>query len=56
MSAASGTLQVWSANLDGSVARQMSDEAEGIDGYRFSPDGSRVILVKSVPQHHSIAA
>ncbi|MDY2606083.1 MAG: peptidase S9, partial [Alloprevotella sp.] len=56
MSAASGTMQVWSANLDGSDARQMSDEAEGIDGYRFSPDGSRVILVKSVPQHHSIAA
>ena len=56
MSAASGTMQVWSANLDGSDARQMSDEAEGIDGYRFSPDGNRVILVKSVPQHHSIAA
>ena len=30
--------------------------AEGVDDFRFSPDGARVILVRMVPMHESIAA
>ncbi len=40
--------QIWSMNADGTERRQMTSDAKGIEAYRFSPDGKKVILVKSL--------
>lgn len=47
--------QLWSMNTDGTDRRQLTHDAEGIGDFLFSPDCRRVILVKEVPQHTSIA-
>lgn len=49
LSARSGSNQIWEMNLDGTERRQLSHEEGDIAGYRFSPDGRRVILIKDVP-------
>lgn len=49
LSARSGSNQIWEMNLDGTDRRQLSHEEGDIAGYRFSPDGRRVILIKDVP-------
>ena len=46
--------QIWSMNVDGSERKQMSNDKDGIEGYKFSPDGKRVILIKSMPFHEII--
>ena len=45
--------QVWSMNLDGSDRRQLT-QGEPVAGFKFSPDETRVILVREVPQTTSI--
>ena len=45
--------QVWSMNLDGSDRRQLT-QGEPVAGFKFSPDGTRVILIREVPQTTSI--
>lgn len=40
--------QLWSMAVDGTERRQLTHDEAGIDGYLFSPDGKRVILVKQV--------
>lgn len=47
--------QIWSMNPDGTDRRQLTHDADGIGDFLFSPDCKRVILVKEVPQHTSIA-
>lgn len=46
--------QVWSMNADGTGRRQLTNDKTGIDGFKFSPDGTKVILVKQIPFHESI--
>ncbi len=46
--------QLWSMNPDGSDRRQMTHEATDIEGFKFSPDGKHVILIKSLPYHGTI--
>ena len=41
--------QIWSMNPDGTDRRQLTNDKAGIEGFKFSPDGKRVILVKSMP-------
>ncbi len=43
-----GTSQIWSMNPDGGGMTQISDVESGIDGFKFSPDGNKVLFTKSV--------
>ncbi len=46
--------QLWSMNADGSDRKQLTHDATEIEGFKFSPDGKHVILIKSLPYHGSI--
>jgi len=46
--------QVWSMNPDGSDRKQLTNDKIGIDGFKFSPDGTKVILIKSLPYYGTI--
>ncbi len=46
--------QLWSMNPDGTDRKQLTHDATEIEGYKFSPDGKHVILIKSLPYHGSI--
>lgn len=41
--------QIWSMNADGTDRKQLTNDKDGIEGYIFSPDGKKVILIKSLP-------
>ena len=45
---ANGNSQVWEMNPDGSGRKQLSDYAGGIDGFRFSPDESKLLFISQV--------
>ena len=47
--------EIWVMNADGSNRQQLSKTDGSIEGYKFSPDGQKVILIKSLPYHGSIA-
>jgi dipeptidyl aminopeptidase/acylaminoacyl peptidase len=47
--------QLWSMNADGSDRKQLTNSAIDIEGYSFSPDETKVILIKSIPYYGSIA-
>jgi len=46
--------QLWSMEADGTGRKQLTTDGSDIEGYKFSPDGSKVILIKSLPYHGSI--
>jgi len=46
--------QIWTMNADGTDRKQMTKDKDGIDGFKFSPDGKHVILIKQLPYHESI--
>ena len=46
--------QLWSMASDGSDRRQLTHSASDIEGFKFSPDGKKIILIKSLPYHESI--
>lgn len=46
--------QLWKMNPDGSARIKLTDSKIDIEGFKFSPDGSKVILIKSLPYHESI--
>ncbi|WP_028909848.1 alpha/beta hydrolase family protein [Prevotella sp. AGR2160] len=46
--------QLWMMNADGTGRQQLTHDKTDIDGFRFSPDGKQVILIKSIPYHGSI--
>jgi len=48
LSSASGSVQVWEMNSDGSGAKQVSEIDGGISGFNYSPDGSKIFYIKSV--------
>ncbi|MBR6648092.1 MAG: S9 family peptidase [Bacteroidaceae bacterium] len=43
-----GSNQVWEMNPDGSERKQLSNEASDIEGFLFSPDESKVVLIKRI--------
>ena len=46
--------EVWSMNIDGTDRKQISNTNGEVEGFLFSPDGKKVILIKSIPYHGSI--
>ncbi len=46
--------QLWTMNTDGTDRRQLTDCEGGVDGFLFSPDGTRVVLICEVPAMGSI--
>ena len=46
--------QLWTMNADGTDRRQLTKSEIDIEGYIFSPDEKKVILIKSLPYHESI--
>lgn len=46
--------QIWAMAPDGTNRRQLSNDKEGIEGFKFSPDGKKVIVIKSIPFHEII--
>ncbi len=46
--------EVWSMKTDGTARKQLSQTKGEVEGYKFSPDGTKVILLKSIPYHGSI--
>ena len=48
LSAASGSMQMWEMNPDGSGAKQISDIDGGIFGFQYSPDQSKIFYLKTV--------
>ncbi len=46
--------QVWAMEPDGTGRVRLTAEGEEYDGFLFSPDGRRAILVKQLPFHGSI--
>ena len=41
--------QLWTMNADGSDRKQISKTSKDIEGFKFSPDGKKVILLHSLP-------
>lgn len=56
LSSESGSMQLWEMNADGSDRKQISNEPVDVQGFLFSPDEKKVLLVKEVPQQTSIQA
>ncbi|KGF34930.1 S9 family peptidase [Hoylesella buccalis] len=48
--------QLWSMNSDGSDRKQLTNSSVDIEGFKFSPDEKKVILIKSLPYHGTIQA
>lgn len=46
--------QIWTMDTDGNDRKQLTKDKTDIDGFKFSPDGKRVILIKQIPFHESI--
>lgn len=46
--------QIWKMNPDGTGRVQLTKSKIDIEGFKFSPDGKKVILIKSLPYHESI--
>ena len=46
--------QLWSMNPDGTDRKQLTHDKTGIDAYKFSPDGKKVILIKELPYNGTI--
>ena len=46
--------QLWTMNSNGSDRVKLTTSKTDIEGFRFSPDGKNVILIKSIPYHGSI--
>lgn len=41
--------EIWSMERDGSDRKQLSKTNGAVEGFKFSPDGSKVIIIKSLP-------
>ena len=46
--------QIWTMKPDGTDYKQLSVECEGIEGFKFSPDGKKIVIIKQVPSYASI--
>ncbi|MBQ9645061.1 MAG: PD40 domain-containing protein, partial [Prevotella sp.] len=48
--------EVWKMDANGGSRRQLSDTEGSVEGFKFSPNGKRVILLKSLPFNDIIDA
>ncbi len=46
--------EIWSIDSNGGDRRQLSHTEGAVEGFKFSPDGNKVILLKSIPFHDII--
>ena len=46
--------EIWAMKADGTARRQLSKTDSQVEGFKFSPDRSRVIILKSIPFHEVI--
>ena len=46
--------QIWSMNADGTDRKQLSNSKTDIEGYCFSPDGKKVLMLMSIDYYGSI--
>ncbi|MDD3387223.1 MAG: peptidase S9, partial [Prevotella sp.] len=46
--------QLWKMNPDGTGRVKLTNSSIDIEGFKFSPDGSKVILIKSLPYNDII--
>ncbi len=46
--------QLWTMDANGSNRKQLTTDKTDIEGFKFSPDGTKVILIKQIPFHESI--
>ena len=46
--------EVWTMDLNGGARKQLSETEGAVEGFLFSPDGSKVILLKSIDFHEII--
>ncbi len=46
--------QLWEMNPDGSELTQISDFTEGIDGFRYAPDMSKIVYIQKVTVHPQV--
>lgn len=46
--------ELWTMNADGTARRQLTHTDGAVDGFLFSPDQKKVILIKAVPFHEII--
>ena len=46
--------EIWTMKLDGSERSQLSQTNGEVEGFKFSPDRKKVILLKSIPFHEVI--
>lgn len=46
--------EIWSVEFDGSDRRQLSNTDGSVEGFKFSPDGKKVIVIKSLPYNEII--
>ncbi|MBQ8064370.1 MAG: S9 family peptidase [Prevotella sp.] len=46
--------EVWSMKADGTQRRQLSNTKGEVEGFKFSPDRQKVIILKSIPFHEVI--
>lgn len=48
LSAKSGSVQIWTMNAEGQQVKQITDIEGGIEGFKFSPDESKLVYTKGV--------
>ena len=46
--------EIWSMKADGSDRKQLSKTDGNVEGFKFSPDRQKVIILKSIPFHEVI--
>ncbi len=46
--------EIWAMNADGTARQQLSKTDGEVEGFKFSPDGTKVIILKSIPFHEVI--
>ena len=46
--------EIWSMKADGSERKQLSKTDGNVEGFKFSPDRTKVIILKSIPFHDII--
>ncbi|NCC73988.1 MAG: S9 family peptidase [Sphingobacteriia bacterium] len=49
LSSESGSVQLWEMNPDGSGKKQISDVPDGITGFKYAPDQSKILYAKELP-------
>ena len=46
--------EIWTMEADGTDRRQLSHTDGNVEGYKFSPDGTKVVYIKQLPFHEII--